>query len=326
MLNPGAGRGRALLLAAGMAVGLAGCAADHVPVLAVSMAFTPVGAQPRDIEPGPAPQTLLVSSWKDDKVDLVGIPQGSVLRSLAVRRGPSDLIPDPAHGCTYCLHLGENAVSWLRGNPPRVERSLGTGDISLAGGTLRPDRGELWICDGVSAVHVLVAGSLEIKDKFNVGRYPQKIAFSRDGRYAFITLKGENALVMLDIAARREAGRVATGIYPRDLLLVGNTACISNFGSRDVSLVDVTTLKERARLRVRRNPNSLSARGNTLWVACEDSYRLVAVDVARAAVIGTVKTGFYPGTIKALPDGTLAVADPRHNRIALIAPQAPESR
>lgn len=318
-------------LAAGLLallLGLAGCAADRSPSLPVVVTTVDLGAQPRDLVPGLKPGTLLVTCFKDDTVWEVGLEPLAAARPLAVRQGPAALVPDPGRGCVYCLHLRENALSILAGDPLRVERSLGTGDISLASARLRPDSGELVVCDGVSALHTLIPKGMQVKNKISAGRYPQKLAFSRDGRLVYVTLKGENALIAIDLETSQEVARVATGIYPRDVLLVGNTACVSNYGSGDVSLIDITTFTERARIKVRRNPNALAARGNTLWVACEDSYRLLAVDVSRALVIGSVKLGFYPGAVLALENGSLAVADPRGNRLALVTPRdaAPAGR
>jgi len=312
---------RVLVLAVSVGL-LSGCTADRSPVLPVSVAFVAVGGRPCAVELGLAPDTLLVSCMDAQAVYEVDLQTRAQIRCLTVRSGPGDLVPDPARQSAYCLHLRENALTLIGGNPPVVERTLGTGNISLASGALRPGHNEFWICDGVSAIHALIPKGMQVKDKINVGRYPQKIAFTRDGRFAFVTLKGENAVAVIELDQRREVARVAVGIYPQDILLVGNTACISNNGSHDVSLVDTVQYRERARLKVRRKPNALSAHGNTLWVSCEDSYRLVAINVAQAVLIGTVKTGFYPGKVKALADGSLAVADLRHNRIAIITPVA----
>jgi len=310
-----------------VALALAGCG-DSTPVLPVTAAYTDLGAQVYDLVRGLTPRSLWVSGFDQDQVFEVDASTRAVLRTLRVRSGPADIIADPARHALYVLHLKENALSIIGGDPPAVERSLGTGDISLASGRLRPGADELWVCDGLSKLHVLVPKGMQLKFEWPVGRYPQKLAFTPDGRYVWVTLKGENCVVVLDAGTHQEIARVPTGIYPLDLLVVGTTVCVSNYGSHDVSLLDLTQRVERARVKVRRNPNALSARGGTLWVACEDSYRLMAIDVAKAQLIGSVKTGFYPGAVLALDDGSLVVSDRRHHRLAFLTPTAavPEPR
>jgi YVTN family beta-propeller protein len=149
------------------------------------------------------------------------------------------------------------------------------------------------------------------------------LAFSLDGHTAWVTLKGENALAAVDAESGKELARVPVGIYPRDVVMAGTTACVSNYGSNDVSLVDTVKRAELARIPVRNEPNALTLQGKTLWVSCEDSYRLVAINVAQAQVIGTIKTGFYPGDLEALASGALAVCDPHHNQVVIFTPQTP---
>ncbi len=302
-------------------LGAAGCAQDKSPILPVDIHTISVDKRPQGFARGLDAGNLLVSCFGSRTVCEINLEDRCVSQRLEVRKGPNRLIRDINRRGILCLHTGENVLVVLGGKPVRVRRSMGTGRITLAGGALRPNQGELWICDGVSSLYILLAGNLRLKDKIQLGRYPQQLAFNRGGSRAYVTLKGENAVAVVNTAKKEEIARIPVGIYPRDIVLVGNTACISNYGSHDISLVDTAKLEERARIRVRRKPNSLSARGNTLWVSCEDSYRVVAIDVAKAKIIGTIKTGFYPGAIKALSDGSLAVANPRKNKVALIQPR-----
>jgi YVTN family beta-propeller protein len=314
--------------AAGLALlglALAGCGGDPSPVLPVTAAYTDLDAQTRDLVAGFDPGTLWVSGYDVDQVFEVDPAAHVVRRTLHVRSGPGGLVPDPARRSLYCLHLKENAISLIGGSPTAVERSLATGDISLASGALRPDADELWICDGTSKLHILVPKAMSLKASWPVGRYPQKLAFSPDGRQAWVTLKGENLVVVLDADSHRELARIPVGIYPRDILWAKGTVCVTNNGSDDVSLLDASRLRERVRIKVRAKPSGLALRGRTLWVACEDSYRLMAIDLVQGRVIGSVKTGFYPGALLALADGTLVVADPRGRRLAFLTPTQPEA-
>lgn len=309
------------ILALVMLGGWLGCAADKSPTLHVKITVMDLDKQPSCLVLDPGSPLALISCREAGIVDVVNFETHALVQQLKVRPQPSTLLSDKDNGQFFCLYPVENVIACLQGVPLRVGKNLSTGSIALASASLRTGFSELWICDGISAVHVLLAKTLQIKSRIQVGRYPQHVAFSRDGATAFVTLKGENALGVIDVAKGAEVARIKVGIYPRDVLLVGNTICVSNYGSDDISLVDAVKRVETARIPVRREPDSLAVQGSTLWVSCEDSYRLVAVDVTQAKVIGTIKLKFYPGQICALPNGSLAVLDAQHNQVAFVTPE-----
>ncbi|MBN1596413.1 YncE family protein [candidate division FCPU426 bacterium] len=300
----------------------AGCALDQTPVIPVDIKDMSVGQAPLRLERGLLPAQFLVSCFNNDSVASFSFSDSTLNIKIPVRQGPADLIVDPRQQLVYCLHTKENVLSLLGGKPLRVRQSLATGSIpSLAGGAMRPEHNELWICDGVSAVHVLATPTIQLKKRIQIGRYPQQIAFSKDGNTALVTLKGENTVCVIDAQDGKVQDNIRVGIYPRGILVVGNTACVSNFGSHDVSIIDLTRRLERARIRVRKNPGALAEHRKTLWVSCEKSYRLAAIDIVQAKLIGTIKTGFYPGDILTLKDGSLLVTNPQKGKVALLTPQ-----
>ncbi len=310
-----------LALILGLTGWLAGCTPDKSPILPVTLKPVAVSKGPASIVPGLQPETLLISGSEAAGVDVLDLNRAEVVQTVQVLPHPGVLIPDSKHHCVYSLHPQTSAISVLSGVPLRRERELSTGSIPLASGTVRPGHDEVWICDGQSAVQVLTAQQLKFKNKISLGRYPQGMAFTIDGKLALVTLKGENALSLVDAEAKTELVRVPVGIYPRQVVLLGNTACVSNYGSNDISLVDIFKRVEIARLPVRNKPNALALQGKTLWVACEESYRLVAINVQQAQVIGTVKLGFYPGALMALPNGSLAVGHTKNNQVVIVTPQ-----
>jgi len=305
---------------------VSGCTADKIPVLPVTIQYIGVDHYPHSLARSLSRDRMLVSCFASESVMEFSLSDKCIKKRLVVRKGPAHLIRDPRHQRIYCLHTQENALAVLGGTPLRIRRKLGTGSITLAGGAIRPGRNELWICDGVSAISVLVTPTIQLKKKIQLGRYPQHIVFSPEGNTAFVTLKGENAVAVVNARTGKKITTIPVGIYPRDIILVGNIACVSNYGSHDISLVDVSKRKERARIRVYKQPNHLTAHKNTLWVSCERSYRLVAIDIAHGQVIGTIRTGFYPGAVEALSDGSLVVAAPRKHKVTLIKPKTAPGR
>ncbi|MCK5241630.1 hypothetical protein KAR34_04190 [bacterium] len=314
-----------LFSSAALLVLLAGCATDRTPTLPVEIQTIDVGRQPHSLSRSFVSDHVLVSCFGSGKIMDISLSGQRVSKTYTVGKGPTQLVREPKNQRIYVLHTLESALSILAGKPLRVKRTLRTGSMNLAGAAIRPGTNQLWVCDGVSGVNILVTPRIQLKKKIQLGRYPQNTVFTADGKLALITLKGENTVVMVDAGTGEKVTTIPVGIYPRDIILVGNTACVSNFGSHDVSLLDVGKREERARIPVHKKPNRLAAHKNTLWVSCEKSYRIVAIDVAKAKVIGTVKTGFYPGAIQALKDGSLIVAAPQKHKVAIIRPQ-PQSQ
>ncbi|MEW6517074.1 MAG: YncE family protein [candidate division FCPU426 bacterium] len=300
-----------------------GCARDNVVALSGRQEIVETGKQPFRLAPGLAPNRAVVSCFGGSVVQEISLAPLEVTATLDVLEGPQDLVLDQDQKAVYCLHTRENALAILEGEPLRVKRKARTGSLSLAGAAVRPQAGELWICDGTTGVSIFGMPCVCLQRKVHVGRYPQSILFTPDGQEAWVTLKGENAVVVLDTKTLAEKRRVTVGIYPQAILLAGNTVCVANAGSKDVSLIDRVKYEERARIRVFKQPQALALRGRTLWVACGRSFRLAVIDVAQARLFGTLRTGFYPGDILAMKDGSLVVTAPEKNRVVRITPEMP---
>ena len=297
---------------------LAGCGSD-TPSLSASRTVLEVGKTPLGLAPAGG-GAVLAACRADGSVWRCRFGAEPAAERLAVPDHPVRLLRRGSRW--FCFHHQPNVLSVLGGRPPRVIRTVRTGALAVAGGAVRPGTSRLWIADGVSSVRILSANSLKLAGRIHLGRYPQQVAFTPDGSRALVTLKGANSLAVIDAVTREPIAEIPVGVYPRDVLLVGGTACVSNFGSHDVSLVDWRAGKERARVKVRRKPNALAVRDGTLWVACEDSYRIVGVDLDRGEVVGSVRTGFYPGGLIVLPDGALVVTAPRRGEVVRLEIQA----
>ena len=299
------------------------CNSDQPPTLSAQIKLIPVGLQPQALTSGLKPNTALVSCFKDNSVYELNIPQAKVTKKIIVRKGPNKIITDSKYKKTYCLHTLENALVILDGPNLKVTKKLSTGNISLANANLHPLKNQLWICDGTYTTAILTTPTIKrTRNKIQLGRYPQAIAFTPKGKLALITLKGENALALVNTNSYEETTRISTGIYPSDVVHTNNIAYVSNYGSHDISLIDIKQRKEITRLKVRKKPNALALQKNILWVACEGSYRIMAIDTQQATVIGSIKVGFYPGDILPLKDGTLLVTAPKKHQVALVKPSS----
>lgn len=301
-------------------LGVISCTRDNYPQIPVEIKTVKVQKFPHSLSFGRNEAQLFVSCFTDQRMVEVDLDQEAIKNNFPVLSGPGHLINDANHNQLYVMHNEENGFGVIQLDPAKVIRTAKTGRLNLSGGSSHPDKNELWICDGQTKILVFTR-ALALKKSITVGRYPQQVIFLPGAEKALVTLKGENALAVVDTDTYKLDKKISVGAYPSDVLVVGNKACVSNYASNDVSIVDLVTGKEIKRIAVYKRPNALALKNNTLWVACEKSYRVVAINVSQAEVIGSIKTGFYPGDLLARQDGSLIVASPRDGKIAIIRPQ-----
>ncbi|HYR11115.1 MAG TPA: YncE family protein [Longimicrobium sp.] len=121
-------------------------------------------------------------------------------------------------------------------------------DTLLAAGT-KPMRaaldgaGRLWVTDDAgaqSAVRVFDAESLAERAVIPVGAGPHVIAFSADGRLAFVAARGAGEVVVIDAQALRATAAVRTGDGPADMAwsTARGALFVANEGDGTVAVVD----------------------------------------------------------------------------------------
>jgi YVTN family beta-propeller protein len=87
---------------------------------------------------------------------------------------------------------------------------------------LTPDEGLLLVNGSViDTVFVYSHPELELLARIPVGRDPNSIAFSKDGRFAYVSNRGSDDLSILDVAERREVKRLKLGSYPQRMVVIG---------------------------------------------------------------------------------------------------------
>jgi DNA-binding beta-propeller fold protein YncE len=180
---------------------------------------------------------------------------------------------------------------------------------------------------------------------------PGGMAITRDGRTLFVAAAGFNAVLEIDLAARKVVRRLDAQRIPFEVQLSPDerTLIVSNWGGRPprpgeptaksdntdivvdakgapatgtVSLVDRATGAAR-HVDVGIHPTAIVARGNTAYVACAMSDRVDEIDLAAAKVTRSIPIRFgnqrllgsMPNAL-ALDGDTLYVADGGDNALA----------
>ena len=72
----------------------------------------------------------------------------------------------------------------------------------------------------IDVVSVFTHPALDHVKSIPVGRDPNSIAFSRDGRFAYVTNRGEDTMSILDVAKLEEVKRLPLGDYPLRMVVI----------------------------------------------------------------------------------------------------------
>jgi YVTN family beta-propeller protein len=95
-----------------------------------------------------------------------------------------------------------------------------------------------------------------ILDTVKVGNRPQHIAFTRDGREAWITETGAGTLYVVDASSRRTIGQVDLGGPPHHVALDEGRAYVA-VGPASLVVVGVQTRKVIARIPIGVDPHDV---------------------------------------------------------------------
>ena len=69
-------------------------------------------------------------------------------------------------------------------------------------------------------ISVIDAATRRELTRIAVGDAPHHVAFSRDGRWAYVANSGSNDISIVDVAARREVGRLPVGAHPHGVVAI----------------------------------------------------------------------------------------------------------
>lgn len=178
-------------------------------------------------------ERLYVGSMMNDTLSVIDTAKREVIEVFGFRDGvrpfaiPKDesviyvqqswlhgfVVLDPATRAQRTVPLPD-----LGREVPRPERYPHNVDHGLA---LTPGEEELWVNgSALDFVAVFTHPQLELVTTIPVGREPNALVFSGDGRFAYVTNRRENTLSILDTAEYREVKRLELGEYPQRMVVI----------------------------------------------------------------------------------------------------------
>lgn len=183
--------------------------------------------------------------------------------------------------------------------------------------------------------------------------YPGGLALSEDGGALYVILSRNNTLAALDLATRTVTKQIPVGNAPREVVVVGTKAYVSNLGGRPaetgdftndssgtpivadpksgravtgtVSVVNLAAGAVVKSIEVGLHPSALLHVGAHLFVANTNSDTVSIIDIESDQEVKTIATAPFPGApfgsspnaLAMLEEGQLAVSLGRNNAIAL---------
>ena len=195
---------------------------------------------------------------------------------------------------------------------------LGQGDDNVAadGPLYSADGSTLWVPQGADILRfsVLPSGlvdpnptTISLTDpKTGADYLPSGMALSHDGSKLYVALNGVNTLGVIDTASNALVAQIPVGNAPRQVVLVGDHAFVSNEGGRPAHPGDFTNLSDGTPLVADRSTGAAST--GTVSV----------VDLAAKRTVASIPVGLQPTAEYLGRDGTLFVANSNDDSISLI--------
>lgn len=220
---------------------------------------------------------------------------GNSISKIDLTNGQVETVPVPIS--PHNVQITPDEV-WLLAVGDPAEDAEGHGHDSTGTESKAPGRLLVFNAAKLSAVPI---ASIE------VGDHPAHVVTDPQGRRAFVTLAGENAVALVDLNRNEVVQKISVGKYPHGLRISpdGKWVYIADVEENAVSVVDTTTLSEVARIPVGKAPVQVgfTPDGSRVYVSLRDEDQVAVIDTESRSVIAQVAVGSNPIQVHATPDG-----------------------
>jgi YVTN family beta-propeller protein len=190
----------------------------------------------------------------------------------------------------------------------------GDGSVAADGPLYSPDGKTLWFAQAGDIARFTVNGDGTVAPNPTIikltgphgSALPSGMAESADQSTLYVALNGNNTLALIDTATNQLVKEIPVGNAPRQVVLVGNQAFVSNEGGRPAGPGDFTDLSDGTPIVA----NSSTAAATTGTVS--------VVGLASQTQVASIPVGLEPSAEYLAPDGTLMVANSNDDSVSLI--------
>jgi YVTN family beta-propeller protein len=136
---------------------------------------------------------------------------------------------------------------------------------------------------------------------------PYGVAFTPDGKYAYVALEEEEAVEVIEAGSGRSLGQIPTGKTPFTVTFTpdGSKALVANFEGKSLTVIETATRRAVATIPVGTRPSAvaISPDGKKAYVANQGDGTVSVVDLATDQAVGTIPVGESPAEVAITPNG-----------------------
>ena len=258
---------------------------------AAVIATIAVAEGPHGMLLSPDGRTLYVGGDGSSALSVIDTATDRVARTLTVGRTPHGLAQTPDGKRLLVAVYGEDRVAVI---DTATQREVGSVPVAKPHTiAMRPDGQRAYVASQAPGQFSLAAidmATLKVAREVPLDKPPRDIEFAFDGRALYVTVAGENAVLVLDPRADEFTARIATGASPHVAILFRGAAAgmVVVQGPGELTLFDPDTHRVLRSIAVGRQPHWVAAAAGSgmLFVTNEGSDDLSIVDVAN----GTTRT------------------------------------
>ena len=199
-----------------------------------------------------------IGLFKDNAIAVLDTATNRLVKTIPIPTGPHGLAVTPDGRTVYASSDGDSKVSVIDTATDTVTATIEVG-TSPHGLAMTPD-GSLLLTAvfGANAVVFIDTSSNRVTGQLPIAS-PHNIAVSPDGKWAYVAAqgKGATAVVVVDIAARRQVASVALNKVPRAIGVSPDGAKLyfTLAGSDSVQVLDTSTNKITGQVPVGASPH-----------------------------------------------------------------------
>lgn len=134
-----------------------------------------------------------------------------------------------------------------------------------------------------------------------VGKQPEAIDLSLDGKEVWVGLNSEGAIEVIDTAASKVIGKINLGGRPYRVKFKpdGKTVVATILNTKELVVIDAATRKETRRMKLESEPLGIvfSKDGKIAFVSALQNDFVLKIDLEKFEVIGKIETGKTPDGI-----------------------------
>jgi len=274
-------------------------------------------------------------------------PDGTMLAALSWNN---------SNGFLSILDVKRGQVVQQVGTGKTGDPSLGDATVAADGPFYSPDGRSLWFPQSADLIRFTVKPDGTVASPVTINlpttgprdtpdALPSGMAFSSDGRTAYVALNGLNTLGVLDTATNQLVRQIPVGNAPRQVVIDGNRAFVSNEGGRParggdftnlsdgtpivanhstgaattgtVSVVDLGRQTQTRTIRVGLQPTAMYLRGSALFVANSNDDSVSVINARTGRVAQTVRTNPVPGATVGSYANAITMPDSEHVLVSI---------